>query len=378
MILILSSVIGFGQNQNEKILYIVDSIPVIEDPEESLGTLTAEEIDRVEVVKDKKVIASTGYTDLDGIIYLFTKEYVNRPDSIKAIPTTKLMTRKNGAWYLKNSSTSYSGKFIDYYLTGKRQGEGILRDGTLSGKRILYYPNGKVSDEIEYESGLSHGLEKRFYKDGSLMQKGIFEKGKEIGVWEMYHPNGQLKQRTNFNEHGKMDGESVAYYSTGKVQGKNCYKNGSYQPDKVNDKIYGFYKDSQELYQKWDYKGAIQKLNKALALDSTFAEGYFARGTMKLNDFQFEEAAKDFDKVLMIEPFFTNAYSNRAFTIIKKYELQNGRTLSQTKGIQVIATKEADIPASELPKVCADLKKAVELGDENKMVLDALKKYCKE
>ena len=375
LLLTLSSIISFGQNEN--ILYVVDSIPIIEEPKEGFGTLNEDIIDNIVVVKDKKIIESSGYKDLDGIIYVFTKPYVQRPDSIKEIPTTNLMTKKNGAWYLKNSSTTYSGNFIDYYLTGKKQGEGTLFNGKLKGKRLLYHLNGNVSDEIEYDNGISNGLEQRFYDDGTLMQKGNFKNGKETGVWEMYHPNGEIKQRTTF-ENGKMDGESVSYYSTGEIKGKNVYKNGVYQKDKINDKLFGLYNDSQELYKQVNYKGAIRKLDKALELEPNWAEGYFARGTMKLNDFQFDEAIKDFDKTLEIEPYFTNAYSNRAFTIIRKYELGNGRTLSKTKNIQIIASKETEIPDAELTKICADLKKAISLGDNNSMVLEAMEKHCRE
>lgn len=376
LLLTLSSSICFSQNQNENVLYVVDSIPVIEEPKEGFVTLTENEIDRVEVLKDKKAIEKTGYKDLDGIIYVFTKEYANRPDSIKAIPTTKLMTKKNGTWYLKNSSKPYSGKFIDYYLTGKKQGEGTLFNGKLKGKRLMYHINGKLSDEIEYENGFANGTEKRYYEDGTLMQKGNFINGKEVGIWEMYHPNGQLKQRTNF-VNGKMDGESVSYYSTGEIKGKNVYKSGVYQKDKTNDKLFKLYNDSQVLYKQVNYKEAIKKLDKALELDPNWADGYFARATMKLNDFQFDEAIKDFNKTLEIEPYFTNAYSNRAFAILRKHELGNGRTLSKSKDIQIIASKNTEIPESELTKICADLNKAVSLGDDNWMVLEALEKHCK-
>ena len=78
------------------------------------------------------------------------------------------MTKSNATWYLKDSSTPYSGKFIDYYLTGSKQGEGVLFNGKLKGKRILYHQNGTLSDEIEYENGISNGIEKRFYGDGIL------------------------------------------------------------------------------------------------------------------------------------------------------------------------------------------------------------------
>lgn len=377
LLLILSFSICFSQNQNENVLYVVDSIPIIEEPKEGFGTLTENEIDRVEVLKDKSEIEKTGYKDLDGIIYVYTKEYANRPDSLKAIPTIKLMTKKNGTWYLKDSSNPYSGRFIDYYLTGKKQGEGTLFNGKLNGKRLMYHLNGNVSDEIEYENGLSNGMEKRFYKDGTLMQKGEFKNGQEIGIWEMYHPNGQLKQRTNF-VNGKMDGESISNYSTGEIKGKNVYKDGVYQKDKVNDKLFKLYNESQDLYKQLNYKGAIKKLDKALELEPNWADGYFARATMKLNNFQFDEAIKDFNKTLEIEPYFTNAYSNRAFAILRKYELGNGRTLSKSKDVQIIASKETEIPESELTKICADLNKAVSLGDDNWMVLEALEKHCDE
>jgi antitoxin component YwqK of YwqJK toxin-antitoxin module len=373
LLLTFSSLIGFGQNEN--VLYVVDSIPVIEEPKEGFGTLTENEIDNVVVVKDKKVMESSGYKDLDGIIYVFTKEYVKRPDSIKSIPTTKLMTKKNGAWYLKNSSTTYSGKFIDYYLIGKKQGEGILLNGKLHGKRLIYHTNGNVSDEIEYENGLSNGTEKRFYEDGTLMQKGNFKNGKEVGVWEMYHPNGKLKQRTNF-VNGKMDGESVSYYSTGKIKGTLEYNNGEYQNNKETDKIYKYYNQGQEYFRQGNFKSAIKKYSKCVEIRENWADGFFARATAKLNNLEFDDAIVDFNKVLEIEPYFTNAYSNRAFAIIRKYELGNGRTLSNTNGVQVIASKEIDIPESDLAKICEDLQKGISLGDDNRMVLNAFDKHC--
>lgn len=355
-------------------LYVVDSIPIIEEPKKGFGTLTESEIEKVEVIKDKKIIETKGFKDLDGIIYVFTKEYSKRPDSLKVIPSTKKMTQKNGTWYLKDSEP-FTGKFIDYYLNGKKEGEGYLFNGRLNGKRLLFYTNGNVSDEMEYENGLLNGTEKQFYENGTLMQKGEFKNGIEIGTWEMYHPNGQLKQRTIF-VNGKIDGESIAYYSTGEIKGKNNYINGIYQKDKTNDKIFELYHQSQALYKQMDYKGAIKKLDAALKIEPNWSDGYFARGTMKLNNFQFEEAKTDFDKTIQIEPFYTNAYGNRAFTIIRKYEFGESRNLSKSKDVQVFATKKVEIPASEIEKICLDLSKAVELGDTNSMVLEAYKKYC--
>ena len=375
MYFIFLSLSTFGQNQDEQVLYIVDSIPVVEEPKEGFETLTENEIEKIEIIKDKNLIELKGYKDLDGIIYIFTKEYAKRSDSLKAIPSTKKMIKTRGIWSLRNSEP-YTGKFIDYYLNGKKEGEGYLFNGKLKGKRLLFYPDGNLSDEIEYENGLQNGVEKRYFKDGVLMQTGEFKNGKEIGVWEMYHPNGQLKQRSNFNENGKMDGESNSYYSTGEVKGKSKYINGIYQKDKLKDKAFELYNQSQELYKQMDYKAAIKKLDDAIEIEPNWSDAYFARGTMKLNNFQFEEAKEDFDKTVQIEPFFTNAYANRAFTIIRKYEFGDSRTLSKTKDVEVYATKKVEIPALEIENICFDLNKAVQLGDTNFMVMEALKKHC--
>jgi antitoxin component YwqK of YwqJK toxin-antitoxin module len=376
LVLIFTSLISKGQNESDKILYVVDSIPIFEEPEEGFSVLEENDIDNIVVIKAKDKIDSLGYpTDLDGIIYIFTKEFHIRPDSIKIIPTTKAMERINGKWHLKHENLPYSGRFIDYYLNGKKQGEGMLVEGELKGLRIIYHLNGTISDEIMYEKGISNGMEKRYYDSGVLMQKGEFKNGLEIGIWEMYYPNGQLKQRTPF-DNGKMNGESVTYYSTGKIKVRQVFKNDVSEKNKTLDKIYNLYSEGIEFDKMGDFESSIKRYSKCIELDSTFVDAYFARGTAKLNNLQFSDALTDFNKTLEIEPYFTKAFGNRAFTIIRKYEFGDIRTLSKSNGVQVMASKEKEIPQVELEKICKDLNKAVSLGDNNWMILDALKKYC--
>jgi antitoxin component YwqK of YwqJK toxin-antitoxin module len=378
ILLILTSFIGQSQNSNENILYIVDGIPIIENPDKDDDELTESDIELLTVITDKNEISKYTNMNVDKVINIVTKPYAKRSEEIKAIPTTKLMTKKNGTWYLKNETKPYTGPFIDYYSTGKIRGDGTFFNGKLKGIRKMYYSNGNLSLERYYENGISHGIEKEYYENGILEQKGEFKNGKEIGIWEMYYPNKQLKQRANFNSNGKMDGEVISYYSTGKIKGVSQYKNGEYLKDKVNTKIFNYYNQSQELYKQGSYKSSIKKLTKAIELDTTWAKGYFARGTMKLNNFQFDEAIVDFNKTLEIEPYYTNAYSNRAFAIIRKYQFSNSRTLSKSKYVQVVASKETEIPENELKKICKDLNKAVSLGDKNEMILEALEKYCRK
>lgn len=371
--LLLAHTISFGQVSNDKIMFVIDSIPVMDDPEEGDEILQTDIAD-ITVIKNKDTLNLLGYGQFDGVTFIFTNEYRNRPDSLKQIPSSKQMQRKNGVLFLHN--TAYSGRFIDYYYSGRKQGEGIFLNGRVNGHRKMYYQNGKTSSERDYKDGIENGFEIEYYEDGSIKQKGEFVNGKENGIWDMYFPNGQLKQRSNFVE-GVIEGESTVYYSTGKVLAVEVTRNGKTIPDKRFEKIDQAMRKGHLSSKEQDYKTAIKNYSKAIELDSTYAEAYFSRGTIKLNDFQFDEAIADFDKALKYEPFMEHALTNRAFTRIRKYQFGNSRTISKDNDVTVLASKDkVPIPKDEQEKICSDLQKAVFLGEKSKMITEALADYC--
>ena len=353
--------------------YGQDSIPVIDDPEEGNEIVQADVAD-ITVIKNKDTLNRLGYGQFDGATFIFTKEYRNRPDSLKQIPSSKQMIRKNGVFLYHN--IPYSGQFIDYYYSGRKQGEGIFLNGKVNGHRKMYYQNGKVSVEKDFKDAIENGFEIEYYEDGSIKQKGEFVNGKENGIWDMYFPNGQIQQRSNFID-GVMDGETTVYYSTGKVLAVELTKNGKTMPDKRLEKIDQVMKKGHEKSKEEDYKSAIKNYSKAIELDSTYAEAYFSRGTVKLNNFQFDEAIADFDKALKFEPYMEFALSNRAFARIRKYQFGNSRIISKNSEVTVLASKDkVPIPEDEQEKICNDLQKAVFLGDKSKMITEALSNYC--
>jgi tetratricopeptide (TPR) repeat protein len=240
----------------------------------------------------------------------------------------------------------------------------------------MYYQNGKVAAERDYRDGIENGFEMEYYEDGSLKQKGEFVNGKENGIWDMYFPNGQIKQRSHFID-GVMDGESTTYYSTGKILAVEVTKNGKTTPDKGLEKVNQAMNKGHGSYKEGDYKTAIKNYSKAIELDSSYAEAYFSRGTIKLNDFKFDEAIADFDKALRFEPFMAGALSNRAFARIRKYEFGNSRTLSKSKEMTVLASKDpVPVPQAEKEKICSDLQTALFLGTKTKMINEAISTYC--
>lgn len=364
---------SFGQVSNDKIMFVVDSIPVIDDPEDGNEILQTDVAD-ITVIKNKDTLKLLGYSQFDGVTFLFTNEYRNRPDSIKRIPSSKQMEKKNDVWFLHNSP--YSGRFIDYYYSGRKQGEGTFFNGRLSGHRKMYYQNGKISMERDYKDGIENGFENEYYEDGSLKQKGEFVNGKEEGTWESYYPIGQVKLRSNY-KNGEIFDTATKYYSTGKVKEKVFIKNGKVIPDPTLVKINQLMAKSSDSNKEGDTKSAIKYCSNVIELDSTYAAAFFSRGTIKLNEFQFDEAIADFDKALKFEPFMEFALANRAFARIRKYQFGSSRTLSQNSEVTVLASKDKmPIPKDEQEKICNDLQKAVFLGDKSKMITEALSDYC--
>jgi tetratricopeptide (TPR) repeat protein len=372
-VLLFTHNISFAQTSDDKIVFVVDSITVMDNPEDGNEILQMDVAD-LTVIKNKDSLSRLGFGQYDGVTYIFTKEYRNRPDSLKKIPSLKQMERKNGVFLFH--SMPYSGRFIDYYYSGRKQGEGTFLNGKVNGHRKMYYQNGIISVEKDYKEGMENGVEIEYYEDGSIKQKGELVNGKEDGIWDKYFPNGQIKQRSIFIN-GVMNGETTVYYSTGKVLAVEMTKNGKASPDKRLEKINQILNKGNESNKEEDYKNAIKIYSKAIELDSTFAEAYFSRGTAKLNDLQFDEAIADFDKALKFEPFMTYALANRASARIRKYQFRNSRTISKTNGITVLASKDdAPIPEDEKVKICDDLKKVMFLGEKSKMITEARSNYC--
>jgi len=363
----------FGQKSGDRMMFVIDSIPVIDDPEEG-NEITQDDVADLTVIRNKDSLKLLGYGQFDGVTFLFTKEYRNRPESIKQIPSSKQMEQKNGIWLWHSSP--YSGKFIDYYYNGLKQGEGIFLNGRLSGHRKMYYPNSNLAMEKEYKDGLDNGFENEYFEDGSLKQKGEFLNGKEEGIWESYFPNGQVKLRSRYHS-GEIYDTSTKYYSTGKIKETVFIKKGKVTPDPSLKKISQLMVKSKESNNEGDTKAAIKYCSEAIELDSTYAEAYFSRGTIKLNEFLFDEAIADFDKALISEPLMEFALANRAFARIRKYQLGSSRILSKNSEATIMASKDkVPIPKDEQEKICNDLQKAVFLGDKTKMITEALSDYC--
>ena len=148
-------------------------------------------------------------------------------------------------------------------------------------------------------------------------------------------------------------------------------------PDPGLRKIDQLMSRSEESNKAGDTRSAIKFCSKAIEIDSAYAEGYYVRGTIKLNEFQFDEAIADLDRALLFEPFMESALTNRAFARIRKYQFSSAKKLSQNNEVTVLAAKDkVTIPTVDQEKICIDLQWALFLGQKTKMIIEAASQYC--
>ena len=361
----------------EKIIFIVDSIPVLNSPNQDLNNLKEKDIYAMQVITDKNELKKMGLEMYDKANLIITKSYHQRSDSLKKIPSVNVMDNKNGIWYLHNQNEPYSGPFINYYLSGDKYGEGDFLNGKLNGRRKMYYENGNLKLDRYYKNGIENGSSKEYFDDGTLKQSGIFKDGLEHGKWEMYFPNGQLRQSATF-QRGKMIGETFTYYSTGKLKSKGTFDDGRIIYDDQIKKVHKLYNEGFENAQLGNLNAAINSFSKCIDLDPDYADAYFARGTAKLNNLEFDEAKKDFDKAIELEPYYLEAYANRAFCLIRKHQYEDSKkghkrernhNSNQSKDL-------VNIPEGDRKIICSDLNKTLSLGNETQLIKGALKDFC--
>lgn len=218
-------------------------------------------------------------------------------------------------------------------------------------------------------------MEQRFYEGGDIKQAGNFKQGKQDGVWKLYYPNNQIKQLSEFKEGTPQ--KNTMYYSNGKVIGNVLNKNGREVPQGNLAVIDNYLRKASENINSGNVSSALKNYAKIIETDSTYAEVYFVRGTTLLNDFKFDEALKDFDRCLHIEPLHERALANRAFTRIRKHQYENGRMLKKSKEVTVMASPDhPKITPEETTLICNDLQKSISLGNSNKMVREAHEEFC--
>src|SRR5688572_31087464 len=71
----------FGQSSGARTMLVIDSIPFPLDRDQSFQ-ISEEDLSFVSVITQPDSLIMLGFPAFDSVTYIFTKEYVKRPDSI--------------------------------------------------------------------------------------------------------------------------------------------------------------------------------------------------------------------------------------------------------------------------------------------------------
>ncbi|MBX3253452.1 MAG: hypothetical protein KF862_04860 [Chitinophagaceae bacterium] len=363
---------------NEKVLFIIDSIPVFTDPE-PWDDLDGEDVSDITVVKNKDSLKARGWEKMDGIIYVFTKAYRSRPDSIKKIPSLKQMLLKEQSWHLHD--TPYSGRYIDYYNNGNIQNEGVLLNGKPEGELIVYFKNGSKKSTLNYHIGVLHGYWKDYYKNEQLMQARQYDNGREMRGSKTYFINGQLQHEVRVKKETRYD-TAVEYYSNGKIRKMKVSQTGEFHPSSNEHDLNKYTTAFYSYMNAGNLKQANRNLYQIWRRDSTNIDTYFKEGLLAFKEQRFDAAIASLNKALDIEPLMRESLVYRGLACIKKYTIPEAKLYTPQNEEPLTLEALLAVPEAAQCLICADLIKAEETDQGEvyvrKLVPPAILKYCRE
>jgi len=374
IVLLFVSIHAFAQSSNEKMMFVIDSLPILNNPEE-WNEILDNDIADTRVIRNKDSLQLLGLKEQDAVTYIFTKEYRKRPDSLRQFPSLRQMKMEQAVW--NYNGIPYSGRYIDYYNSGRKQNNGNLLDGKPNGEVKIFYQNGNPGSVFNYQAGVITGLAVEYYKTGILFQKCHYEGGRHEGGWETYHPNGQLASYSKL-KNGKLVASALAYNSSGVELKKKSIS------EKTLQKIYYLENSIYQSQRGGDNNAVLKLCEKINKIDSSYTNVYFFKAEALVIENRFEEAIELYDRLLKIEPLTRQALVNSAKARVKKYEFEMSQLQSKNEGVNGGAAKEiAPISADEKKKICTDLlmvdaaQTLYTYVDRNvKFIAEALLKYC--
>ncbi|HEX5154107.1 MAG TPA: hypothetical protein VFW07_21820 [Parafilimonas sp.] len=375
----MSVVVCAAQMANGKMLYIIDSVPLYNDPEE-WNKITDADIADCTAITNSDSLRLLGWGDMSGVTYVFTRAYRNRPDSIKSVPSLKQMTQKDEVWYFRNDP--YTGRYIDYFLSGAIMDEGELLNGKLHGQLVVYYKSGVIKSVADYKNGLLNGISKEYFKNGALMSENGLTNGRNNGFSNSYYINGQMERTLKPKVATKYD--TLVLYNDKGIVIDTTYllKNEPVNAHHNNDIAY-YQTFLHESLRKDDMKTALKYINKLKHLDSAGTQTHTFEGLIYEREFRFDDAIAEFDYVLARTPYEWSMLEQRALARIKKYKYTGAKTYSVNRLQEPVTLKDLQmVPKEEQEEICRDVSLAYDLERTDfrlqQLIPEEIIKFCKE
>lgn len=368
----------YGQDFRGYNLFIIDSVPVYNDPE-PWNPIEYEDIAETFTIRNRDSLNQIGWPNMTSVTFIFTREYKNRPDSLKRIPVMKRMQQMDRVWYLNDQP--YTGRYIDYFNSGRIMTEGQMLNGKLDGKMIIYYFTGGVKSIINYTEGVMDGERKDYYKNGSLVQVIKYDMGKLERDSRIFFNNGKLQHELRFIKETRND-TSIFYYSTGIVKQMSFTSSGSFtQTDRENKLAYYHNRFNMSL-RSGNIREANKNFYKLWQIDSGSADTHFLEGMLFMAEKRFKESIGAFTRALEVEPMMKEALLQRAISVLLMYRALREKAAPKGTVVNLTLQDILQMPVNEQKKIVSDIRLADELDPTDYFVSSripmSLLQYCRK
>ncbi|MEJ7664280.1 MAG: hypothetical protein WKG07_34540 [Hymenobacter sp.] len=121
----------------------------------------------------------------------------------------------------RTGTAALDGPATAYYESGKVKGKTTYRLGVPTGHGLSYYESGLPKEDIDYASqGRDRKITRYYDAPGQPRQaEEQFKNNRPAGSWRELYPDGKtLRQAETYAANGKLTGERLTYFDSGKVQ----------------------------------------------------------------------------------------------------------------------------------------------------------------
>jgi tetratricopeptide (TPR) repeat protein len=329
----------YAQEKNTGTLFYIDSVAIKEEMDPDDHVLLPEEIAVIRPITDKDSISRLGLAGADTVMYILTKAYRDRPDSVKQLPRLQQLILKNNRFYTDTTKAPYNGRFIDYYLNGAKKSFGNIINGQIEGYANVFYPDGSLMESHYYSHNNEDGMREEYYLNGVIKRRGKFTNGLMEGYWQEWYSTGKLKREVYF------------------LHSRPNYPDAEYI---FNDDLNA----AAAAIRNGQYRNALDALQECHKINPEYDEVYLYMGMAYAGQKKYSKAIESFNRALSIEPMSKDAHLQRAYAYAAQLQEE------QAKGKHSLDIGET------AARICEDLKAAQQQGDKDARNRLLRKQYC--
>ncbi|NML23973.1 hypothetical protein HHL16_24035 [Pseudoflavitalea sp. G-6-1-2] len=297
---IISSAQVANISASSRVLYVVDSLPVTDHFFNS--EFIPSEVASMHVLQAPAIKTYPTYRKYDSVVFLFSRSYMQRPDSLKHIPALQQLNHIGGRYY--RNGQPYTGKAASFFMDGTLRHSGYITDGLMTGEHIFGQWGGTTSFTT-YTYDKHNNMQNVSVDSAGRMLGRMRKEDNELMLWEKYFPNGQVMFRTEKKGNKKIH---TSYTSSGLMTDSTVYD--------LRKKKSPYVAPALEAYRSLIRNKEFQK---ALETYPGLPETWWRMALSETEKLNFSTALVYLDSSIKLEPLDPILFMMRAETRLLQY-----------------------------------------------------------